>query len=674
MDDVVRAFLENEQRLRLVRRIGRGGFGEVWEAESESGIRSAVKVSLDSIDDQNPAVKKELENLKLVKALTGHPHIVGLLDYWLVSSFLVTRWELATDGTLQDMLERYRQDGQPGIPLKQLIKWIYEAANGLDFLHEKGIYHRDIKPQNLLLFHGHVKLGDLGLAKLVGASTASHTGSGTFGYLPPEAWGEHRLTPSVDLYSLVATYIKLRTGQEPFGTNPVEIVERQKRGAPILEGLEDWEKSFLLAALHPDPAKRFSGMCRSWVEQLVLARRRVSSPTTKDRPSDRPKPPELEKRPDIVVGRDGITTLEEAIERCPGGKVIGLPAGVYRLKRPLEITKPVELLGEGMDATRVVCDGEGYVIKVTAPRFTARRISFEHLGANWADVVVIDSPSVLIEACRFRGGVWDEQNERGGTGLWIYGAAMGVIKNCRSTQNGLNGITLSGLVELLLEGNTCEGNKLCGILYTGNAGGRARKNVCRNNALGIGLSDQAAPTLEGNTCEGNKQDGILYAENAGGTACNNVCRNNGSYGIGVQGQAAPTLEGNTCEGNKQCGIFFWEKASGAALNNVCRNNGHYGIKVQGQAAPTLEGNVCEENGAAEIARSSDSFEEFEVTLKPEENGEDEIGLLLDDSELVFEGEVTREAANQSTAQSTGCLVVFLSLLLPFGYLLAKILS
>lgn len=185
MDEVVRAFLENEQKVRLVKRLGLGGFGEVWEAESPSGVRSAIKVSLDPIDGENPAVKKELENLNLIKALTGHPHIVSLLDYWLVCGFLVTRWELATEGNLLDMLEAYRKEGQPGIPIEQLIQWIYEAADGLDFLHAKGIYHRDIKPQNLLMFHGHVKLGDLGLAKLVGASTASHTGSGTLGICRP---------------------------------------------------------------------------------------------------------------------------------------------------------------------------------------------------------------------------------------------------------------------------------------------------------------------------------------------------------------------------------------------------------------------------------------------------------------------------------------------------------
>jgi hypothetical protein len=274
MDDQVRAFLENEQQLRLIKRLGRGGFAEVWEVEAPSGVRSAVKVSLDPIDGKTPAVQKELGNLKLIRTLSGHPHLVTLIDYWLVEDYLVTRWELATGGDLLQLCEHYRRHGKPGISVKELIKLVFEAATGLDFLHQHGIYHRDIKPQNLLLFHGHVKIGDLGLAKLVGASTASHTGSGTFGYLPPEAWEEHRLSPTVDLYSLAATYIRLRTGREPFGTNPVEIVERQKKGEPILEGLTEAERSLLLVALAADPEKRFGRGCQAWVLELNKAIRK----------------------------------------------------------------------------------------------------------------------------------------------------------------------------------------------------------------------------------------------------------------------------------------------------------------------------------------------------------------------------------------------------------------
>ncbi|NMC20198.1 MAG: hypothetical protein GYA33_07220, partial [Thermogutta sp.] len=80
------------------------------------------------------------------------------------------------------------------------------------------------------------------------------------------------MTPVTDLYSLAATYVKLRTGNEPFGDNPGEIFDRQRRGDPILDGLEAGEKPLLLAALDPDPGKRPSDGARNWVRRLHQAR------------------------------------------------------------------------------------------------------------------------------------------------------------------------------------------------------------------------------------------------------------------------------------------------------------------------------------------------------------------------------------------------------------------
>ncbi|GAB6185094.1 hypothetical protein [Thermopirellula anaerolimosa] len=84
MDDVVRVFLANGQQLRPIKRLGSGGFAEAGEVESPSGVRSAVKVSLQPINGKNLALKKEPNNLSLIKAIPGHPHIVSLLDYWVV--------------------------------------------------------------------------------------------------------------------------------------------------------------------------------------------------------------------------------------------------------------------------------------------------------------------------------------------------------------------------------------------------------------------------------------------------------------------------------------------------------------------------------------------------------------------------------------------------------------
>ncbi|MCL6501040.1 MAG: protein kinase [Pirellulales bacterium] len=184
MDPIVRETLQQQHGLQIEERIGRGGFSEVNRARSAGGLECAIKVSLDRIRNLDGKLQQELQALEAVKGLTGHPHLVTLMDWWLMHGYLVTRWELATDGNLLD-LAKQRGGKLAG---KVLCPYMVEAAGAIDFLNGQGLYHRDVKPANLLLFHGHVKLADLGLAKFAGASSATHTGSGTLGYKPPETY------------------------------------------------------------------------------------------------------------------------------------------------------------------------------------------------------------------------------------------------------------------------------------------------------------------------------------------------------------------------------------------------------------------------------------------------------------------------------------------------------
>jgi parallel beta-helix repeat protein len=356
-------------------------------------------------------------------------------------------------------------------------------------------------------------------------------------------------------------------------------------------------------------------------------------------PSIEPVPPTVSIPPGaLVVAPDGsgnLRSLEEAVQQARPGAVIYLKAGIHRLKHPLVIDKPLTLIGEGMETTRIVCDGEGCVVEFSGDGlFSARDLAFVHEGTKWGDAVWANKGEVQFYRCLFTGGVWDEANQRGGDGLWLYGTARGDVRECVALRNAGMGIRVSGEAQPTLEGNTCRENKGGGIVYSGSASGTARNNLCTANGIyGIGVIEQAQPTLEGNTCQENKLCGIAYLGSASGTARNNLCT--AKHGIRAQPsplegnpvgekrrhrllgsrgrrntcsgneklrhrgyeQAQPTLEGNTCQENKLCGIAYLGSASGhrPAEQPAAPPTRLDGIGVIEQAQPTLEGNTCREN-------------------------------------------------------------------------------
>jgi len=262
MESRVRGVLEGRYGLRIGRCLGRGGFAEVWEATSSSGVACALKISLGPILASRRA-RQERDALEHVKGLNGHPHIVTLFDVWEVENYLVTRWELSTEGSLSDLA--LREGGR--LPPDRLCRYLLDAADGIQAMHAKDIVHGDIKPENLLLFFGRVKVGDLGLARLAAQGTSRSVGF-TPGYAPPEV-RSGRTHPSMDLYGLAATYVRLRTGREPFGHDSNAIAQRQQSALFDPTGLLPEEITLLRSALASCPEHRPTEGVLHWARMLA---------------------------------------------------------------------------------------------------------------------------------------------------------------------------------------------------------------------------------------------------------------------------------------------------------------------------------------------------------------------------------------------------------------------
>jgi formylglycine-generating enzyme required for sulfatase activity len=235
----------------------------VWKATGPGGFSVAMKF----IPLGEAAGAVELRALELMKD-ARHANLLGQFGAWERDGVLVVAMELA-DRTLSDRLREAVRQGLPGVPRAELLEYLREAAKGLDHLNGLGVQHRDVKPQNLLLVGGSVKVADFGLAKVLEQSRASHTGAMTPAYAAPE-FLRRAVSAHSDQYSLAVSYCQLRGGRLPFTGDQSQIVTGHLLDPPDLTMLPAGERPAVAKALAKQPEDRWPS-CRAFAEAVAAA-------------------------------------------------------------------------------------------------------------------------------------------------------------------------------------------------------------------------------------------------------------------------------------------------------------------------------------------------------------------------------------------------------------------
>lgn len=200
---------------RIIREIGRGGFGVVYLAEGEDRRSYAAKVIAPVSDpDVRLSFEKELESTQGLAS----ENLLAVIDYGecLVGPArgLFTVMEYCPDGDYRDVLS---SAGEPRLSNEEIVGHMRQVLNGLRVLHSQTV-HRDLKPENILVAGDNLKIGDFGLAKFVDAATRTLTfkGAGTPRYMAPEVWTGQRAVPATDLYALGVMFFEAVCGKAPF--------------------------------------------------------------------------------------------------------------------------------------------------------------------------------------------------------------------------------------------------------------------------------------------------------------------------------------------------------------------------------------------------------------------------------------------------------------------------
>ena len=255
---------------RLIRRLGRGNFGEVFLAE-HSRTRKQFALKLLRTD-----LKSFIDEARIMRL--KHPHIVRVEDFAIDKKrdmpFIVM--DFMAGGTL-------RQRHPPGsrLPLKIILSYLRQIADALDYIHshEDGLVHRDVKPENMLIeSDGRVLLSDFGVITESATvnSGAEQSVSGTGIYMAPEQI-QARPVRASDQYSLGIIVYEWLTGAPPFhgGWHEVALKHLNEPPPSLLEkapGIPAEVEEVVLKALEKDPKNRFE-TCKAFVDALERASR-----------------------------------------------------------------------------------------------------------------------------------------------------------------------------------------------------------------------------------------------------------------------------------------------------------------------------------------------------------------------------------------------------------------
>jgi len=235
----------------IQRAAGRGGFGEVYYAVSDSGREVALKV-IQNYEHIEVRGISQCMNLK-------SPHLVTIFDVKYNEKkkpFVIM--EYVSGPSLRELLN----ESPGGMGPQKAAFFLREIAKGLSFLHESGIVHRDLKPSNIFYENGYVKIGDYGLTKAISASrhSAQTITVGTVHYMAPEI-GAGNYDRGVDIYTLGVMLYEMLTGRVPFaGSSPAEILMKHMTAVPELDGMEKPFGRVVRKALAKDPTDRYQSV------------------------------------------------------------------------------------------------------------------------------------------------------------------------------------------------------------------------------------------------------------------------------------------------------------------------------------------------------------------------------------------------------------------------------
>lgn len=248
-------------RYEITELIGVGGMADVYKAIDVMENRTvAVKILKDEFSSSEEFLRRFRNESKAI-ALLSHPNIVKIYDVGFTDEIQFIVMEYIDGITLKEFI-----DQQGVLRWKDALHFVTQILRALQHAHDKGIVHRDIKPQNIMLFSdGTIKVMDFGIARFarIDGKTLSDKTIGSVHYISPEQARGDMTDERSDIYSVGVMLYEMLTGRKPFdGDNPVAIAlkhmeENAVSPRDIMPSIPEALEEIVIHAMDREPARRY---------------------------------------------------------------------------------------------------------------------------------------------------------------------------------------------------------------------------------------------------------------------------------------------------------------------------------------------------------------------------------------------------------------------------------
>ena len=309
---------------RILRPLGAGGMASVYLAVQESLDREvALKVMSPQLAADREFTERFLKEGRITAKLS-HRNLVTVYDIGSHEGVYYLAAEYIAGGTLRERMNA-------GLSVPQILDIVAEVARGLQFAHEKGVVHRDVKPSNILFkADGTVVLADFGIAKAMDTtSTATLAGAsiGTPDYMSPEQARGEPVDGRSDLYALGVMFYELLIGKPPFdGSDPFAVaLAHITQPLPILPSEFAWLQPVIDGLMAKRPQDRFaSGEVFAQELERLRARMPKAQGTLVLR-HDTARRLAVESAATVPLGQTAVRRMPHASRRLP---LVALSVGV----------------------------------------------------------------------------------------------------------------------------------------------------------------------------------------------------------------------------------------------------------------------------------------------------------------------------------------------------------